>query len=697
MLVNDDIISDDIEKSNVLNKYFIDTSSLDPGAELNSQFLLEVNSIFNDDSLTDVLGRKILDTFVVNPCEVLNVIKKLNVDKAVGPDGINNRVLKICGDQLAEPLTYIFNKCISSGYFPDEWKLANVTPIFKKGNHQLMSNYRPVSLLSLVSKVFERILYNKLYDYCYEHNILTPKNSGFKKKDSTINQLIHLTHLVYKGLDDEKKIALVFIDITKAIDKIWHKGLVYKLYKIGIRGKFLKLIRSYLSGRNQRVVLNGSMSEFLEILSGVPQGSILGPLLFLIYLNDIVDNIDCPMYLFADDTSLLSIGENWRDVELELNRALVLLDKWAVNWLIGFNPLKTHYLMVSNKNISDSTLSLKLNSVLLSRVFEHKHLGVVLNGSFTWSNHIEYIYRKASRSIGHISRSKHSFNRSTLIKLYVTLVRPIIEYGSVLYDNLSIKDNNRLELLNRRSAIICSGAISRTETRSLLGDLGWNTLKQRRLISKLLMFYKIFSKQAPGYLLDDFITTQHVETRKVTRSVLNAQIHIPFCRTNKFKYSFFPSSIVAWNGLPLEARIMDSLAKFKKYLNSKFNPPDKFFDYNLFSGSCSRIVTQARLGLCSLNENLFKYNLTDNPLCPNCASLETLEHFLFNCTFYQDARSNYLKKLKLYLPLLDTMKLKELARICVAGLDSLSFEFNYGILLTTAEYIRFSKRFVIVT
>ena len=353
--------------------------------------------------------------------------------------------------------------------------------------------------------------------------------------------------------------------------------------------------------------------------------------------------------------------------------------------------------MVSNKNISDSTLSLKLNSVLLSRVFEHKHLGVVLNGSFTWSNHIEYIYRKASRSIGHISRSKHSFNRSTLIKLYVTLVRPIIEYGSVLYDNLSIKDNYRLELLNRRSAIICSGAISRTETRSLLGDLGWNTLKQRRLISKLLMFYKIFSKQAPGYLLDDFITTQHVETRKVTRSVLNAQIHIPFCRTNKFKYSFFPSSIVAWNGLPLEARIMDSLAKFKKYLNSKFNPPDKFFDYNLFSGSCSRIVTQARLGLCSLNENLFKYNLTDNPLCPNCASLETLEHFLFNCTFYQDARSNYLKKLKLYLPLLDTMKLKELARICVAGLDSLSFEFNYGILLTTAEYIRFSKRFVIVT
>ena len=211
------------------------------------------------------------------------------------------------------------------------------------------------------------------------------------------------------------------------------------------------------------------------------------------------------------------------------------------------------------------------------------------------------------------------------------------------------------------------------------------------------MFYKIFSKQAPGYLLDDFITTQHVETRKVTRSVLNAQIHIPYCRTNKFKYSFFPSSIVAWNGFPLEARIMDSLAKFKKYLNSKFNPPDKFFDYNLFSGSCSRIVTQARLGLCSLNENLFKYNLTDNPLCPNCASLETLEHFLFNCTFYQDARSNYLKKLKLYLPLLDTMKLKELARICVAGLDSLSFEFNYGILLTTAEYIRFSKRFVIVT
>ena len=167
--------------------------------------------------------------------------------------------------------------------------------------------------------------------------MLTSKNSGFKKCDSTVNQLIHLTHLIYRGLDDGKKIAAVFLDVSKAFDSVWHDDLLFKLEKIGIRGKLLNWFHSYLSGRSQRVLINGKFSKFMYIHFGVSQGSILGPLLFLIYLNDIVDNIVSDILLFADDTSLLNISNSWDLVQTQLNLDLLKLHDWSVKWLISFN------------------------------------------------------------------------------------------------------------------------------------------------------------------------------------------------------------------------------------------------------------------------------------------------------------------------------------------------------------------------
>ena len=185
-----------------------------------------------------------------------------------------------------------------------------------------------------------------------------------------------------------------------------------------------------------------------------------------------------------------------------------------------------------------------------------------------------------------------------------------------------------------------SGRPSRSEQRrvpsddTLLRDLGWITLKQRRLISKLNLFYKIINRHIPDYLYEDCSLIQLAFDRKTTRFTLNVEIRVPFCRTNKYKLSYFPSTIVAWNSLSL-SRNLDSLSKFKAYLNSKYYPPENFFNYNLFSGACSRIFTQARLGLCSLNFDLFRYTLTDNPLCPNCNSLESLCHYLLVCPSIQ--------------------------------------------------------------
>ncbi|MFZ2539900.1 MAG: reverse transcriptase domain-containing protein [Oscillospiraceae bacterium] len=362
---NQNIISDENEKCKLLNEFFVNET----------QLKLDPN-LLPEDSGVEIQVDIPLEDFDISPNEILKIMDKLDVNKASGPDGIGNRILKICKENLSVPLAKIFNRALKTETFPSEWKKANVLPIFKHGERHSVSNYRPISLLSSVSKIFERVIYNKIYEHCLKYNILTIKNSGFKKLDSTINQLIHITNLIYEGLDDGFQIGMIFLDIQKAFDKIWHNGLLHKLNKYGIRGRVYGLLKSYLSGRLQRVILNGSFSEFLEILSGVPQGSIIGPLLFLLFLNDIVVGIDSEISLFADDTSLFSIKPSLQEVEFDLNNSLLKLELWSKKWHVSFNPLKSHYMVITNKKKME--LNLVLNNTQITRVTEHKHLGIVL-------------------------------------------------------------------------------------------------------------------------------------------------------------------------------------------------------------------------------------------------------------------------------------------------------------------------------
>ena len=429
------------------------------------------------------------------------------MNKSSGSDKIGNIILKNCWSTVSLPLSILFNRSILDSEFPSAWKMVDVCPIFKKNDPQDCSNYRPISLLSPTSKILERIVYNKLYQFCSDHGILTSRNSGFKKLDSTVNQLIHVSHLIYKGLDSSKKIAAIFLDLSKAFDSVWHDGLLLKLEKLGIRGKLLKWLRSYLTGRRQRVFLNGKCSYFLSITSGVPQGSILGPLLFLIYINDMVTNIESEIFLFADDTSLFSIASNWNLVQETLNRDLIKLSDWSNKWLISFNASKTVYMEISNKPCG-SQIVLKLNDTILTRVTSHKHLGLVLNSAFTWSDHVTYICNKVSKKLGMLYKSKTRLNRNSLVRLYCTWIRPMIDYCSQCYDNLSTSDCLRLERLQRRAALTCTGAISRSATDKLFYDVGWPKLSDRRKSLRLHLIYKIINNTSTHYLINDFVQTQ---------------------------------------------------------------------------------------------------------------------------------------------------------------------------------------------
>ena len=224
------------------------------------------------------------------------------MSKATGPDGISNLILKKSAEGLHRQLAKLIRVSLDKGTFPDIWKIANVSPVFKKAERFLKSNYRPISLLCNISKVCERIVFLGLYHYFKTNNLLFNLQSAYQRNDSTVCQLLKLVHEIYSHIENGSEVRGVFLDLSKAFDKTWHEGLLFKLRQYGIHGPLLAWIESYLSHRRQRVVIKGQQSDLIEIECGVPQGSILGPLLFLIYINDLPDNLSTQVYMFADDT-----------------------------------------------------------------------------------------------------------------------------------------------------------------------------------------------------------------------------------------------------------------------------------------------------------------------------------------------------------------------------------------------------------
>ena len=230
-------------------------------------------------------------------------------------------MLKECGPSIYKPLEIIFNQCLKPGVSPSEWKKGNIVPIHKKGDKQALKNYRPVSLLPICGKILERLMFNEMFEFFIENKLIPSSQSGFKPGDSCINQLLSITHEIYSSFDEGLEVRSVFLDISKAFDKVWHDGIIFKLTQNGISGNLLNLLRNFLHDRKQRVVLNGQFSTWKSVNAGVPQGSILGPL-FLIYINDLTESLSSNAKLFADDTSLFSVIYDIQTSANNLNKDL---------------------------------------------------------------------------------------------------------------------------------------------------------------------------------------------------------------------------------------------------------------------------------------------------------------------------------------------------------------------------------------
>ena len=246
----------------------------------------------------------------------------------------------MCDKSLLRPLSIIFHNSLKSSTYPTAWKKANIIPVHKKDNKQFVNNYRPVSLLPVFGKIFENIIFNEIYSFLDRKKLLNTNQSGFQPFDSCVNQLLTITQEIFSAFDcnSSLEICLIFLDISKAFDKVWHEGLLYKLKSFGISGNLLHLIKHCLTNRSQRVLLNGECSNWQPILAGVPEGSILEPLFFLMYINDLPDGLKSNVKLFADDTSLFSVVKNKEESASDLTNDLDMISKWAYNWKMSFNP-----------------------------------------------------------------------------------------------------------------------------------------------------------------------------------------------------------------------------------------------------------------------------------------------------------------------------------------------------------------------
>ena len=356
----------------------------------------------------------------------------MDASKATGPDGIAPRLLREAGQSIVPSLTRLINLSLTLAKVPKSWKTANVIPLFKKGEKSDITNYRPVSLLPSVSKILERIVFKSVYNYIKDNHLLSPHQSGFQCGDSTINQLSFLYHTFCEALDHKKEVRIVFCDISKAFDRVWHDGLLYKIKKFGIAGNLLNWFTDYLSERYQRVIIRGQESNFGLIKAGVPQGSVLGPLLFLIYINDITSVTECNIKLFADDTILYIDIDNPVAAANSMNNDLQNIEKWADQWLINFSPAKTKLMTCSFKNSAREPI--RFGNEQLTDVTSHKHLGLTLSKNLSWTVHIRTILDSVASMSNVLKRLKYVIDRKSIETIYFSFMRPKLEYASHIWD-----------------------------------------------------------------------------------------------------------------------------------------------------------------------------------------------------------------------------------------------------------------------
>ena len=428
--------------------------------------------------------------------EVCACLTKLNTRKATGVDGITAGMLQKCAGDISPGITTLFNHSLTTGKIPAEWKRANVTPIQKTPNDHKPNNYRPISVLPVIVKVMEQIIHKQLYTHMASNNQISHQ-SGFRPAHSTQDVILKTVEDWKTAIDQGKHVGAVLIDLSKAFDSIDHKILLRKLESYGLQENELKWFENYLQDREQRVLVNSSASKWAAITRGVPQGSILGPLLFVIFVNDLPNVVkSCKIHLYADDTTIYSSHKLKSEVEKFLNTDLQNISQWIEDNNLKMNIKKTQFISLTNSK-KTGKINIQLKGESIKETDSIKYLGVTVDRDLKWNSHISGVKKKASAGIACLRKISPSIPINTRKLLFNALVRPHLDYCSVVWHACSNKLKDRVESIQNYGMRVILGKPPRTPSSPLRSELGWTTLEQRREELMLVQVHRSIIKTAP--------------------------------------------------------------------------------------------------------------------------------------------------------------------------------------------------------
>ena len=475
LTINNVAVTNSIDIANGFNDFFV---SIGP------ELAKDIHSDINPLTYVNNVNNSIV-IFDVSCDEVKNIIRSLK-NSSAGHDEFPTFVGKLCVDSYIEPLTFLINYSLKTGVFPSELKLARMVPIFKAGDSSALTNYRPISVLTFFAKVFEKIVYNKLLNFISDNNILYDHQYGFRKGRSTQQAIITLVDKITKSQDIGDIVITLLIDLKKAFDTIDHRILLRKLYSYGIRGSMLKWMESYLTDRSQYVVIDGKVSQTRGIKCGVPQGSILGPLLFIISVNDIC-NVSPMLFkiLYADDTCVLISGNHLNNLIDRLNTELISLNNWFKANKLSLNTKKSFFMIFHRSRIKPNVINkVVIDNHELTQVNSAKYLGVIIDHKLNWIEHISYVKSKMSKGIGIMYKARQFLTKKALLMLYHAYIFPYMTYCIEVWGCASQTQLNCLFLLQKKIIRIMNFSHYLAHTNPLF-------LTMKVLPLRKIFFYKV--------------------------------------------------------------------------------------------------------------------------------------------------------------------------------------------------------------
>ena len=487
--------------------------------------------------------------------------------QAPGPDAISNKFIKIASPIISKPVTKIFNLSLATGIFPEPLKLSRVTPIYKSDTKTQVSNYRPISLISFFAKTLEKIVFNQLSTFLIDNSILYDYQFGFRKNHSTALALVEITDRISKALDENKTVCGLFIDFSKAFDTVDHQILLEKLEYYGIKNTAHAWFSDYLSNRMQYVEIDGHKSDSLNVTYGVPQGSTLGPLLFLLYINDLpLCSTKLIFRLFADDTNVFLDDSDLDNIERDMNRELNKVSDWLNANKLSLNLTKSNYMLLIPRNRRrPRDLNLFINGHKLARKSEVKYLGVFIDERLNWKFHIDLLTKKLNKIRGVIYRLSRYASRDVLMKIYFSLVYSYLNYGVMSWGGTY--KSNLLALQRAQNKIVKTilGLPWDSPTNPVFCELDLLKVQEIYHCNCLTFIYKYHYDLLPPAFCAYFNPIHNIHHHN-TRFAAAGNYYLPTFRTDKVKHSTSYTAITQWRDLPRDLKERPTLFQYKKYL-----------------------------------------------------------------------------------------------------------------------------------